>query len=448
MSELNIILNNVNRFTTAELEGLVARSPYFQQAHLLLAKKYQLEGNPKFDQQLQLAALYTRDRELLFELFKDKDIPTGAFTQAPVMPPVQETQQQIILPEEIAAEEPEIKQELQPISSLMEETEAKREEEPTVYIPPIWAELKTKEEETVTLPIEEVKETKHEELTLIPLTPEELVIPKLDPEEEVVLTIDVDRAAEVPDAVEDTPILLDEPLVRETEDVLNEQPIGEEELSTPEETLLQAEEELQTEIAVGAQNVEPQIESTPIEEVVIETQPQEEFAVNEPHTFSEWLKAFAADTVPATVEESEAETMEELMAQTEAREEPVSSVETVETKAEEPRLEPAKDELDTIIQQNISADYLHNIVQEETNYTRGLNKFIDEQKKKKAAATAKRQGDEAELDPEMITETMAKIYEMQKKYTKAIKAYEVLSLKYPEKSALFGARINYLKNVI
>src|SRR5579862_9891995 len=59
----------LGRFTTGELENLIQKFPYFQQAHLLLAKKYQQENNPKFDQQLQLAALYTQDRELLFTLF-------------------------------------------------------------------------------------------------------------------------------------------------------------------------------------------------------------------------------------------------------------------------------------------------------------------------------------------------------------------------------------------
>ena len=55
---------------------------------------------------------------------------------------------------------------------------------------------------------------------------------------------------------------------------------------------------------------------------------------------------------------------------------------------------------------------------------------------------------ENELAPELITETMAKVYEMQKKYTKASRCYEILGLKYPEKNDFFAARINYLKNII
>ncbi len=44
-----------------------------------------------------------------------------------------------------------------------------------------------------------------------------------------------------------------------------------------------------------------------------------------------------------------------------------------------------------------------------------------------------------------ITETYAKILELQKKYPQAIAAYEKLRLKYPEKSSYFAARINDLK---
>ena len=44
-----------------------------------------------------------------------------------------------------------------------------------------------------------------------------------------------------------------------------------------------------------------------------------------------------------------------------------------------------------------------------------------------------------------VTETLAKIYEAQHCYDKAIKAYEILSLKYPEKRNTFAARIDTLK---
>jgi tetratricopeptide (TPR) repeat protein len=45
----------------------------------------------------------------------------------------------------------------------------------------------------------------------------------------------------------------------------------------------------------------------------------------------------------------------------------------------------------------------------------------------------------------LMTETLAKIYLEQKKYQKAIQAYEILILKYPEKSYLFANRIEDIK---
>jgi len=45
----------------------------------------------------------------------------------------------------------------------------------------------------------------------------------------------------------------------------------------------------------------------------------------------------------------------------------------------------------------------------------------------------------------LMTETLAKVYLEQKKYQKAIQAYQILILKYPEKSYLFADRIQDIK---
>ncbi|KDN55781.1 tetratricopeptide repeat protein [Flavobacterium seoulense] len=45
----------------------------------------------------------------------------------------------------------------------------------------------------------------------------------------------------------------------------------------------------------------------------------------------------------------------------------------------------------------------------------------------------------------LMTETLAKVYLEQKKYQKAIQAYEILILKYPEKSSFFADRISDIK---
>jgi tetratricopeptide (TPR) repeat protein len=47
----------------------------------------------------------------------------------------------------------------------------------------------------------------------------------------------------------------------------------------------------------------------------------------------------------------------------------------------------------------------------------------------------------------LMTETLAKVYLEQKKYDKAIQAYQILILKYPEKSSFFADRISDIKNL-
>jgi len=48
----------------------------------------------------------------------------------------------------------------------------------------------------------------------------------------------------------------------------------------------------------------------------------------------------------------------------------------------------------------------------------------------------------------LMTETLARIYLEQKQYTKAIKSYEVLSLKYPEKSGFFADQIKAIQVIL
>ena len=47
---------------------------------------------------------------------------------------------------------------------------------------------------------------------------------------------------------------------------------------------------------------------------------------------------------------------------------------------------------------------------------------------------------------EYMTETLAKLYIEQEKFKDAVKAYEILSLKYPEKISLFADQIKSIKN--
>ncbi len=64
------------------------------------------------------------------------------------------------------------------------------------------------------------------------------------------------------------------------------------------------------------------------------------------------------------------------------------------------------------------------------------NRRMDEQAKKSLS-----------MDDDLVTETLARIYEIQKKTGKAIEAYEVLKLRYPEKADLYQSKILALRAI-
>ena len=87
-----------------------------------------------------------------------------------------------------------------------------------------------------------------------------------------------------------------------------------------------------------------------------------------------------------------------------------------------------KNNQDSIIENFLNSD--HKIISNKEYYNKDFSEnFSPEQK-------------------EYMTETLAKTYFDQKKYHEAIKAYEVLSLKYPEKISLFADQIKTIKNKI
>lgn len=78
-----------------------------------------------------------------------------------------------------------------------------------------------------------------------------------------------------------------------------------------------------------------------------------------------------------------------------------------------------------------------------------IDRFIESNPKitpsKTAPAPTTNLGNKNEDNNSLMTETLAKVYLEQKKYSKAIQAYEILILKYPEKSVFFADRIADIK---
>ena len=124
------------------------------------------------------------------------------------------------------------------------------------------------------------------------------------------------------------------------------------------------------------------------------------FNKNEVHSFSEWLKITSFKPIIREEEQDKA-----VVKSKESRLENFDLIDKFI--ATNPKISPVKTEVPN---QNIALDQIH---QPET----------------------------------LMTETLARIYLEQKNYTKAIQAYKILSLKYPEKSGFFADQIQAAKDL-
>ncbi len=401
----------LSQFSTTELESMIEKFPYFQQAHLLLAKKYQQENSPKFDQQLQLAALYIQDRELLYNLFNEKGNTEIPAVSAPETTTIQDTSHQIQLtniPAKVALPEDE------PIDNSHEvtpgETDIKLHLELIKQsVREINQFVKSDILDRPKIVTEETKQiVQHEEKQVEPIAPDEFA-----------------GTTETSTTNEDSAITA-LPVVQLADEIIQDIiPVTfsaqQDSISLPEDAATQNDSPTNNEVSTTP---EPADIITPEKQ---EPAPTDEKAQNifsriEPHTFDEWLKAFNNKSVSTTT--------------------------TGENPAQTNNDTPEDDELSQLMVSNISVDYLHELVKEETNYAKGLERFIEEQIQKHKQPETQKTAPENDFTSEPATETMARVYEMQKKYQRAIKTYEALAIKFPDKSPMFVNRIEYLKKLL
>tara|TARA_B100001287_G_scaffold2995_1_gene2323 strand:+ start:7774 stop:8412 length:639 start_codon:yes stop_codon:yes gene_type:complete len=79
-----------------------------------------------------------------------------------------------------------------------------------------------------------------------------------------------------------------------------------------------------------------------------------------------------------------------------------------------------------------------------------VNKFISKKPKiniKYEEEAVSRTNDDLLIDSEYMTETLAKLYQSQKNYEKAIQAYKILILKFPEKNSYFANQIKKINSL-
>ena len=181
----------------------------------------------------------------------------------------------------------------------------------------------------------------------------------------------------------------------------------------------------------------PAIPETPEIAVITETpeaiQPEETGEMS----FSGWLKKLSHQT-PAS--ESSAETVQEPENALPEQKITEISTEIPENKvAEEIYAEKSEAELPEVAEEKIPTEkqqIMDRFIREEPRIKPNKNKFYN------PVNMAKQSVQESD---EFITETLARIYVKQGNLSKAIRAYQKLSLKFPEKSTYFAALIEELK---
>jgi hypothetical protein len=91
-----------------------------------------------------------------------------------------------------------------------------------------------------------------------------------------------------------------------------------------------------------------------------------------------------------------------------------------------------------------------NITEEKKKKTELIDRFIETNPRIPALDKEKNTPTKSFIEEDntyLMTETLARVYLEQKKYSKAIQAYEILILKYPEKSSFFADRILDIKSL-
>ena len=407
--------DNLNLHDEVQLRGLIKDYPYFQAAHLLLAKCLKNQDNYSFEKQLKLAALYAPNRSLLYSLLKSASKPVMI--------------EDIAFPIAETVAEP-IEQEAEPIEVIEEVIEIAAETAEEIPEGKTGSIIETEVgiiAETETPVAAEHIELPIEPETVAPELPEGVIyitetITAETIEEQTVITDTVveeiiEEGITITDTITEELIIEDETIVADTvteELIVEDINIGEivPDNYRDEETII---EELPAELAIEAVIIDEPIAEEPIAQ----------------RAFTDWLKqtsssgnsVFLGDlTDNSTLKQPETTYII-----------PSQSSENI---AEQSMLSIAKQEPVQPPKPTFSDEILEKFITSNPTISRPKTEFFNPSKAAKKSL---------EPDEDLATETLAKIALKQNNYLKAIKIYEKLSLRFPEKFTIFATQIKKIK---
>lgn len=454
VTDYTYLINKPDAITEKQTEALgnvLNEFPYFQSARALRLKGLHNQNSFKYNYALKVAAAHTADRSVLFDFITAETytaIQSEYYDQKiKELLNITVFESEIVLPE--ISKVPEIR--IDPIeqsilSSIREATtvvfeEQKKPEENTTAsaIEQTVSEPEPVKEE---IPLVTEEPAKTEEINIdsfvekTDVIPTEEIIPIVE-EEVSTEDITIDSFVEQPAltvAKEEEPVVIEEanktseiridPIeesvynsIKQATTVIFEKPETIEKTSNIEESIVNEES------IINEEPTETEIpETVKIAEEHLEIGKPLDFSINEKHSFQEWLQL--SRTEPIDRSKDVLEEKDEITQETNTIVGP--AVAPVLQVKEEEAFDPKRKKAEII------------------------DKFIETNPK---ISPIKPSGTSPmvqlsinnEDNSYLMTETLARVYLEQKKYTKAIQAYEILILKYPEKISFFADRISDIK---
>lgn len=371
----------------AELKALVQAHPWFATGHVMLAKALHTAASPAYDDQLHLAAVHAGSRRVIYDLVVAKEVARG-HVELP------EAAEATTAPEPIPA--PQVQPEalgsdpapVAPTPEVEPEPVAVAPVEETQPVVAAKTETVAPEPDVVDETAEASDASEVTELPELPVAPEVEVVPDVAVLTDVAV---VPEAAEVVETEEATEVTQVEEVKRPLDEL--------------ERAIITAGVSRVIEQEVGQSDTESEAEHLQEDK---ESQPQAQVAKEDGNLspFANWLLKRSA----------------ELGYEVDADPAEVPPVADLVPEDEDPKTKQAR--------------LIASFIEKDPAITRGRVTDFD------AGDLAQ---DSIASDESLVTETMARIYAKQGKLSKARKAYQMLALKYPEKSIYFANQLKKLE---